>query len=594
MNVRLASHWSCFCTVCFAILTLALPAPPASAGPDGKWRQITTAHSPGARSSAVAVYDRHGRRMLLFGGQVGSAIKNDVWELSLGCTPDWRQITTSNPPSKRNETAGIYDPVRKQFVIYGGRDSSSQLSSETWALSLTDSTWTKLDERTGSACQSGGSKPCPRTAHSAVYNDSLDRMWMFGGLTCVSMQDHWSERLTTGTNPWTKICGKNYCDNYDAYEENPLIRTNHVEIFDARNKKAVVFGGDYDGEGGSSVAWISLASGCSWVSVQSTPPQPGRAGHTAVYDSVRARMLVFGGGLSATDSTIALSLPVGGGTPTWSTLHPQGTPPPSTTADHVAIFDPVEDRMIVLDNNGNTYELQFDSVAPATTEDLIIAGFNVGAGTVKLMWTAPGEDGAGGCRATSYSVRLRTDAEITESNWATATVVSGVPAPAIPGAMDSLTVSGLTAPATFQFALKTTDYAGNSSGLSNNACIQWFDGEVYLCSGFPGFPTRNDHSTKRARDEGAPARELAITAVRPNPTSEGGAEVSFALASSSAATLEVLDVAGRRVEAHDLARLGQGNHTLRIGARASLAPGHYWVRIRQDGRSVTRSATVIR
>jgi hypothetical protein len=301
-------------------------------------------------------------------------------------------------------------------------------------------------------------------------------------------------------------------------------------------------------------------------------------------------MLVFGGGVSSTDSTIALSLPVGGGTPTWSTLHPQGTPPPSTTADHVAIFDPIEDRMIVLGNNGNTYELQFDSIAPDTTDDLAVSSYNIGARTLQLKWSAPGEDGAGGCQATSYSVRLRTDSVINEANWTTSTVVSGAPTPSMPGAVDSVTVTGLTLGDTYEFALKTTDYAGNSSAVSYNACIEFVD-PPHFCVDAAMY---NDRSARHAREEFARPHELAITAVRPNPSSEGGVDIAFTLASSAPASLEVLDVAGRRVEVHDLAGLGPGDHALRIGARAKLSPGHYWVRIRQGDRSAVRNAIVIR
>jgi hypothetical protein len=528
--------------------------------------------------------------MLLFGGVQSGTVKRDVWELSLGCNPDWREITTTNPPSARSDAAGIYDPARKQFVIYGGRNGTGPNSGETWALSLADSSWTRLDtSAVGANCTTGTSgKPCRRSKHTAVYNDSLDLMWIFGGDACVSMQDTWKRQLSGGGNPWAHLCGGDDCDEYYAYER-PLIRTNHVEVFDTRNKRAVIFGGDYDGEGGSSDAWVSAPTGCSWDSVTSVPPQPDRVAHTAVYDSLRARMLVFGGGGSPTDSTIALSLPVGGGTPTWSTLHPQGTPPPSTTSDHVAIFDPVEDRMIILDNSGDTYELQFDSVAPGTTSDLYNAERDFDTGILELKWTAPGEDGAGGCQATSYSIRMRSDGEdITEGNWSTSTVVSDAPAPGIPGAVDSITCGGSTHVAGYKFALKTTDYAGNSSSISNSVCID------ILNPNFCGSEmVSNPSSARPAGREHAAVPEVAITAVHPNPMLQGTADVAFTLANASAATLEVIDLAGRRLEAHDVTRFGPGKHSLRIGSPSRLSPGHYWVRIRQGDRSSIRGAVVI-
>ena len=96
------------------------------------------------------------------------------------------------------------------------------------------------------------------------------------------------------------------------------------------------------------------------------------------------------------------------------------------------------------------------------------------------------------------------------------------------------------------------------------------------------------------REERGPARAPAIASARPNPTTDGGIDVSFTLADDSPARLEVLDVAGRVMETHDLTALGQGQHQIRLGTRRSLPPGHYRVRILQGGRSAARVVIVIR
>ncbi len=87
--------------------------------------------------------------------------------------------------------------------------------------------------------------------------------------------------------------------------------------------------------------------------------------------------------------------------------------------------------------------------------------------TVKLKWTATGDDGNTGT-ATSYEIRYSTSA-INSSNFSSATLVSSVPAPKSSGSAESLTITGLTQKTVYYFAMKVTDDVGNVSGLSNVA-----------------------------------------------------------------------------------------------------------------------------
>src|SRR5262245_43566873 len=92
------------------------------------------------------------------------------------------------------------------------------------------------------------------------------------------------------------------------------------------------------------------------------PPFLGRTGHTAVYDPLRNRVIVFGGTLAGDDyapprnDCCALS-PCAH--PMWSDLPTMGTPPPGRYG-HVAVYDPIRDRMIVF--GGRNYFTQFNDV----------------------------------------------------------------------------------------------------------------------------------------------------------------------------------------------------------------------------------------
>jgi hypothetical protein len=85
---------------------------------------------------------------------------------------------------------------------------------------------------------------------------------------------------------------------------------------------------------------------------------------------------------------------------------------------------------------------------------------------------------------------------------------------------------------------------------------------------------------------------LVLGAPSPNPTSRE-MSVRFVLPSGAPATLELLDVTGRLVEHHEVGSLGPGSHMIQMGRGATLRAGLYFVRLRQNGRSLFAKATVI-
>jgi hypothetical protein len=89
--------------------------------------------------------------------------------------------------------------------------------------------------------------------------------------------------------------------------------------------------------------------------------------------------------------------------------------------------------------------------------------------SVVLGWTATGDDGLSGT-ATTAELRL-SGSPITLANWDLATLVPGVPAPGPSGTAETAVVRGLTPGATYYFALRTGDEAGNWSGVSN--LVMW-------------------------------------------------------------------------------------------------------------------------
>jgi hypothetical protein len=86
---------------------------------------------------------------------------------------------------------------------------------------------------------------------------------------------------------------------------------------------------------------------------------------------------------------------------------------------------------------------------------------------------------------------------------------------------------------------------------------------------------------------------LEMAPIQPNPVLAGLA-ITFVLPASGPATLEILDVAGRRVMLRDVGSLGAGQHTLRLDFGATHRAGIYLVRLRQGGLETSRKAVVVR
>ena len=87
--------------------------------------------------------------------------------------------------------------------------------------------------------------------------------------------------------------------------------------------------------------------------------------------------------------------------------------------------------------------------------------------------------------------------------------------------------------------------------------------------------------------------QLSLAPPRPNPGS-GVLVISLTLPSSDPATLEVVDVAGRRIVREEVGTLGPGRHLIDLNRGAGLPAGIYSIRLTQGGRSALAKATVVR
>ena len=201
------------------------------------------------------------------------------------------------------------------------------------------------------------------------------------------------------------------------------------------------------------------------TSVQLTwtaPGDDGATGTAAEYDIRYSTAVITAANFASATAVTGTPTPAAAGTSQSVTV--SGLTPNTPyhfamkTADEVPNWSGLSNEV-----QATTYAATGDTAPPATTANL--AAGTVTATSVQLTWTAPGDDGTTGT-AGHYDIRYSTSA-ITAGNFASATAVTGAPAPAAAGTSQSMTVSGLTPNTPYYFALKTADEVPNWSGLSN-------------------------------------------------------------------------------------------------------------------------------
>lgn len=290
----------------------------------------------------------------------------EVWVLSnangLGGPPAWTQLfPLGSPPFIHGHTGIAYDELTNQLIVYGGCFAfCSPALANVHVLSNANGlggppVWT----------ESFVTNPQPRVDHSVVLDAVNNTLIAFGGHFAFYGTDQNDSRLFSNANglvspsTWTPLGTSGAL---------PGIRDDHSAIYDGASNRMTIFAGTnlistccpYVQSDYNDVWVLTNANGQTGVPVwmQMFPgggPPPVRSVHSAVYDSVNNRMIVFGGlqWVQAAQSGIVLgdlwelSHANGlGGPPAWTQLAPSGTPPGPNYL-HATAFDSASQRMIV-------------------------------------------------------------------------------------------------------------------------------------------------------------------------------------------------------------------------------------------------------
>ena len=350
------------------------------------WQQLSPSGSiPQVRYGASSAYDTGHDSLFVFGGTDKASAYNDVRVLNNasgnGGTPTWttRQVT-GTPPTPRSFALMAYNATQDTLFVFGGIDGNNQIRADLWELSNASAT---NGTSTWSTVAISGAAPSPiRGQMSGVYNDKNDTLVFFGGINCAptlctSLSDTYAITGLSSQPTWSLLASTGGA---------PPGRFFHSSVYDATNDRMVIFGGNAatspNGDATASFddVWIlsnATKGAVSWRQVIATnSPGPGALmGQSAVYDGVNDRMIVYGGVNTSNYVTTATWILAGvtQSTPKWLE-YDTGMPSPKARTLHSAAYTgPATNRMIVFGGSvgGGNY----------TNDTWILKNANAHAGT---------------------------------------------------------------------------------------------------------------------------------------------------------------------------------------------------------------------
>ncbi len=220
-------------------------------------------------------------------------------------SPSIRAALGTPFPGRTGHTATLIES-RGQMLVFAGASAGGTLLNDVWTMGVAGGSaqpWSQLAP--------SGNLPVPRKGHAAVFDVASSQLFVFGGLANNAYGNElWSLAIPGKGNPaWTKV----------TTARTPAARSGHSAVYDpaapvsppgsppasppARPSSMIVFGGDTGtplAPSPANDAWVleivpSGAPVWSPVQISGGAPPPARIFHSAVYDSLSNRMIVFGG-----------------------------------------------------------------------------------------------------------------------------------------------------------------------------------------------------------------------------------------------------------------------------------------------------------
>lgn len=281
----------------FPVSAQDLPYSSGSTGADGAFvvpRQLPH------REGFASAYDTARNEVVVFGGygrgeaevQV-DGIKTETWVFN---GTAWTQRSPATFVSARENASMVYDSVRQECVMFGGRRADGVYLNETWVWNGTN--WTRKTPATS---------PSARWHHEMVWDSQNNRVLLFGGRSEAPATDHKDTWAWNGTT-WAQLAvtappgdaSGNY--SYETYD---------AMAWDSTANKAVLFN--------PVLARTWTFDGTTWTYVPSGQVPASGQEPRMVYDPVRQEVVLGPGSSSNTTWTYKAG--------EWSQKSPATQPP---------------------------------------------------------------------------------------------------------------------------------------------------------------------------------------------------------------------------------------------------------------------------
>ncbi|CAE7472602.1 unnamed protein product, partial [Symbiodinium necroappetens] len=246
------------------------------------WLQLVTDSSvPSPRAGHTAVWDEIEEEMLVFGGEYGTILHDELWILSLRQN-SWKKPTVPFSPAGRVGHSAVWQSLpKRRMLVFAGQSGS--LLNDLWAYQAETSTWKRL--------QSAGPGPTPRSRHSAVWDEATESMLVFAGWAgSAPLADLW--HFNSWHQRWSLL---------EPLGSQPPSRAGHVAAWDPLTMSMLVHGGIRHEDGESSYSddlWNYSLLLDSWMpmALHETGLRPAaRTDHVASWDSHSRSLLIHAG-----------------------------------------------------------------------------------------------------------------------------------------------------------------------------------------------------------------------------------------------------------------------------------------------------------
>jgi hypothetical protein len=272
-----------------------------------RWARLEPrSQGPRPRAAHSAVYDRVSNRMVIFGGRDELSWFDDVWVLihanGVGGEPRWLELRPQGArPAARASHSAVYDPQTDRMVVYGGWSAGGRVLDDVWLLEHTTSTsatptWRKVSPE--------GKGPGESQGHASAYDEALDRMLVFGGISTAPPRNRAPTEVWVLENAAGRT-GRQRWSVLRTLGTRPPRRTEHSLLYDAAGGRLWVgFGAAHTDEGGSfnlNDLWLLEPLGDDrhrpqWREIRSPFLRPGpRSTQAMAFDAESTSLLLFGG-----------------------------------------------------------------------------------------------------------------------------------------------------------------------------------------------------------------------------------------------------------------------------------------------------------